>query len=188
MCSQVLGIMASQRPPSSMGRPMSRSGSVVPGVGRPLTAVRPPPTAIRVTTGVSHLQLRFIVTFSHHHSSPLLSKLVVLSEEKVKLVAESHMGLHQLWNGSLNLNSCVVYFFIQMVPGTSGHPGTRGGVPSPGVLSAPIKVTDRPVTQQGLSGMKTGMKGTVEMTLGLEEMLFSWFCLYGFVLMSNVYV
>uniref|UniRef100_A0A8D3DZ35 Intraflagellar transport protein 74-like n=1 Tax=Scophthalmus maximus TaxID=52904 RepID=A0A8D3DZ35_SCOMX len=93
-----LGIMASQRPPSSLGRPMSRSGSVVPGAGRPLTAVRPPPTAIRVGTG--------------------------------------------------------------MVPGTSG-PGLRGGIPlaTPGVLSAQIKVTDRPVTQQGLSGMKTGMKG-----------------------------
>ncbi|XP_018529147.1 LOW QUALITY PROTEIN: intraflagellar transport protein 74 homolog [Lates calcarifer] len=91
--------MASQRPPSGMGRPMSRSGSVVPGAGRPPTAVRPPPTAIRVATG--------------------------------------------------------------MVPGTSGHPGMRGGipVPTPGVLSAQIKVTDRPVTQQGLSGMKTGMKG-----------------------------
>ncbi|KAM9839877.1 intraflagellar transport protein 74 homolog [Aulostomus maculatus] len=91
--------MASQRPPSSMGRPMSRSGSVVPGAGRPPTAVRPPPTAIRVATG--------------------------------------------------------------MVPGTSGNPGTRGGIPisTPGVLSAQIKVTDRPVTQQGLSGMKTGMKG-----------------------------
>ncbi|KAL3040787.1 hypothetical protein OYC64_011730 [Pagothenia borchgrevinki] len=48
-----------------------------------------------------------------------------------------------------------------MVPGTSGHPGMRGGIPltTPGVLSAQIKVTDRPVTQQGLSGMKTGMKG-----------------------------
>ncbi|KAM4533943.1 intraflagellar transport protein 74 homolog isoform 2-T2 [Odontesthes bonariensis] len=44
--------MANQRPPSGMGRPMSRSGSVVPGVGRPPTAVRPPPTAIRVTTGM----------------------------------------------------------------------------------------------------------------------------------------
>ncbi|XP_067295911.1 intraflagellar transport protein 74 homolog isoform X2 [Pseudorasbora parva] len=30
---------------------------------------------------------------------------------------------------------------------------------TPGVLSAQIKVADRPVTQQGLSGMKTGMKG-----------------------------
>uniref|UniRef100_A0A7N5ZRE5 Intraflagellar transport 74 homolog n=1 Tax=Anabas testudineus TaxID=64144 RepID=A0A7N5ZRE5_ANATE len=91
--------MASQRPPSSMGRPMSRSGSVVHGAGRPPTAIRPPPTAIRVATG--------------------------------------------------------------MVPGTSGHPGMRGGIPitTPGVLSAQIKVTDRPVTQQGLSGMKTGMKG-----------------------------
>uniref|UniRef100_A0A8C7WMT0 Intraflagellar transport 74 n=1 Tax=Oryzias sinensis TaxID=183150 RepID=A0A8C7WMT0_9TELE len=46
-----------------------------------------------------------------------------------------------------------------MVPGTSGYPGMRGGIPSPGVLAAPIKVTDRPVTQQGLSGMKTGIKG-----------------------------
>lgn len=48
-----------------------------------------------------------------------------------------------------------------MVPGTSGHPAMRGGIPiaTPGVLSAQIKVTDRPVTQQGLSGMKTGMKG-----------------------------
>uniref|UniRef100_A0A8C6T0I9 Intraflagellar transport 74 n=1 Tax=Neogobius melanostomus TaxID=47308 RepID=A0A8C6T0I9_9GOBI len=45
-----------------------------------------------------------------------------------------------------------------MVPGTGGHPGMRG-VAVPGVLSAQIKVTDRPVTQQGLSGMKTGMKG-----------------------------
>ncbi|XP_037612536.1 intraflagellar transport protein 74 homolog [Sebastes umbrosus] len=91
--------MTSQRPPSGIGRPLSRSGSVVPGAGRPPTAVRPPPTAIRVATG--------------------------------------------------------------MVPGTSGHPGMRGGIPmaTPGVLSAQIKVTDRPVTQQGLSGMKTGMKG-----------------------------
>uniref|UniRef100_A0A665VM00 Intraflagellar transport 74 n=1 Tax=Echeneis naucrates TaxID=173247 RepID=A0A665VM00_ECHNA len=88
-----------QRPPSAMGRPVSRSGSLAPGAGRPPTAIRPPPTAIRVATG--------------------------------------------------------------MVPGTSGHPGTRGGisVATPGVLSAQIKVTDRPVTQQGLSGMKTGMKG-----------------------------
>uniref|UniRef100_A0A4W5MUP6 Intraflagellar transport 74 n=1 Tax=Hucho hucho TaxID=62062 RepID=A0A4W5MUP6_9TELE len=86
--------MASQRPPSA--RPMSR-GSLVPGTGRPPTAIRPPPTAIRVGTG--------------------------------------------------------------MVPGT-GRPGTRGGaLGTPGVLSAQIKVADRPVTQQGLSGMKTGMKG-----------------------------
>ncbi|XP_071751442.1 intraflagellar transport protein 74 homolog [Centroberyx gerrardi] len=91
--------MASQRPPSGLGRPASRGGSLVPGAGRPPTAARPPPTAIRVATG--------------------------------------------------------------MVPGTGGHPGTRGGGPItiPGVLSAQIKVTDRPVTQQGLSGMKTGMKG-----------------------------
>lgn len=46
-----------------------------------------------------------------------------------------------------------------MVPGTSGYPGMRGPVATPGLLSAPIKVADRPVTQQGLSGMKTGMKG-----------------------------
>lgn len=47
-----------------------------------------------------------------------------------------------------------------MVPGTGVRPGTRGGpTATPGVLSAQIKVTDRPVTQQGLSGMKTGMKG-----------------------------
>uniref|UniRef100_A0AAZ3NQC6 Intraflagellar transport 74 n=1 Tax=Oncorhynchus tshawytscha TaxID=74940 RepID=A0AAZ3NQC6_ONCTS len=86
--------MASQRPPS--GRPMSR-GSLVPGTGRPPTAIRPPPTAVRVGTGI--------------------------------------------------------------VPGT-GRPGTRGGaLGTPGVLSAQIKVADRPVTQQGLSGMKTGMKG-----------------------------
>ncbi|XP_061778153.1 intraflagellar transport protein 74 homolog [Nerophis ophidion] len=89
--------MASQRPPSSMGRPMSRAGSAVPGTGRPLTAVRPPPTAIRVPTG--------------------------------------------------------------MVPGTGVHPGMRASIATPGVLSAQIKVTDRPVTQQGLSGMKTGLKG-----------------------------
>ncbi|XP_067295910.1 intraflagellar transport protein 74 homolog isoform X1 [Pseudorasbora parva] len=45
-------------------------------------------------------------------------------------------------------------------PGTA-RPGSRGGLimATPGVLSAQIKVADRPVTQQGLSGMKTGMKG-----------------------------
>ncbi|XP_034028734.1 intraflagellar transport protein 74 homolog [Thalassophryne amazonica] len=87
--------MASQRPPSGLGRPVSRSGSVVPGTARsPMTGR--PPTAIRVATG--------------------------------------------------------------MVPGTSAM---RGGVPisTPGILSAQFKVTDRPMTQQGLSGMKTSMKG-----------------------------
>ncbi len=47
----------------------------------------------------------------------------------------------------------------QTVPG-SARPGSRSGPgASPGVLSAQIKVADRPVTQQGLSGMKTGIKG-----------------------------
>nr|XP_055054042.1 intraflagellar transport protein 74 homolog isoform X2 [Misgurnus anguillicaudatus] len=45
-----------------------------------------------------------------------------------------------------------------MVPGT-GRPGTRSGPLAAGVLSAQIKVADRPVTQQGLSGMKTAMRG-----------------------------
>uniref|UniRef100_R4G9X7 Intraflagellar transport 74 n=1 Tax=Anolis carolinensis TaxID=28377 RepID=R4G9X7_ANOCA len=44
-------------------------------------------------------------------------------------------------------------------PGTA-RPGTRGGSIGTGVvLSSQIKVADRPVTQQGLSGMKTGIKG-----------------------------
>lgn len=46
-----------------------------------------------------------------------------------------------------------------MPPGTA-RPGSRGGpIGSGGVLSSQIKVADRPVTQQGLSGMKTGIKG-----------------------------
>ncbi|XP_045436239.1 intraflagellar transport protein 74 homolog isoform X1 [Pipistrellus kuhlii] len=43
-------------------------------------------------------------------------------------------------------------------PGTA-RPGSRGGLIGTGVLSSQIKVADRPVTQQGLSGMKTGIKG-----------------------------
>ncbi|XP_060093172.1 intraflagellar transport protein 74 homolog [Heteronotia binoei] len=44
-------------------------------------------------------------------------------------------------------------------PGTA-RPGTRGVPLGTGVVfSSQIKVADRPVTQQGLSGMKTGMKG-----------------------------
>ncbi|XP_048874694.1 intraflagellar transport protein 74 homolog isoform X2 [Brienomyrus brachyistius] len=86
--------MASQRPLSGK---FKIRGTFPAGTGRPPTAIRPPPTAARIGTG--------------------------------------------------------------MVPGT-GRPGTRGGpIPSPGVLSAQIKVTERPVTQQGLTGMKTGMKG-----------------------------
>ncbi|XP_040613092.1 intraflagellar transport protein 74 homolog isoform X2 [Mesocricetus auratus] len=46
-----------------------------------------------------------------------------------------------------------------MLPATA-RPGSRGGpLGTGGVLSSQIKVADRPVTQQGLSGMKTGMKG-----------------------------
>lgn len=45
-----------------------------------------------------------------------------------------------------------------MVPGT-GRPGTRGGqVPGSSVLQSGIKVADRPMTQQGLGGMKTAGK------------------------------
>ncbi|XP_077091603.1 intraflagellar transport protein 74 homolog isoform X1 [Siphateles boraxobius] len=44
-------------------------------------------------------------------------------------------------------------------PGT-GRPGSRAGpMAGAGVLSAQIRVADRPVTQQGLSGMKTGGRG-----------------------------
>ncbi|NXO43842.1 IFT74 protein, partial [Locustella ochotensis] len=46
------------------------------------------------------------------------------------------------------------------MPPSTARPGSRGGSLTPGgVLSSQIKVTDRPVTQQGLSGIKTVMKG-----------------------------
>ncbi|XP_053910200.1 intraflagellar transport protein 74 homolog isoform X2 [Cuculus canorus] len=46
------------------------------------------------------------------------------------------------------------------MPPSTSRPGSRGGSSATGgVLSSQIKVTDRPVTQQGLSGMKTAMKG-----------------------------
>lgn len=53
---------------------------------------------------------------------------------------------------------------MRMPPGTgapgTARPGTRGGGPATGaVLSANINVTDRPTTQQGLGGLKTGRKG-----------------------------
>ncbi|XP_070563843.1 intraflagellar transport protein 74 homolog [Ptychodera flava] len=45
-------------------------------------------------------------------------------------------------------------------PGTA-RPGTRGGAAAAagGVLDARINISDRPMTQQGLGGMKTGPKG-----------------------------
>ncbi|XP_060065256.1 intraflagellar transport protein 74 homolog [Ylistrum balloti] len=47
-----------------------------------------------------------------------------------------------------------------MNPGTA-RPGTRGGSLGGGVaLNAQVKVVDRPMTQQGLGGMKTGIKGS----------------------------
>ncbi|NXV83280.1 IFT74 protein, partial [Atlantisia rogersi] len=46
------------------------------------------------------------------------------------------------------------------MPPSTSRPSSRGGSSSTGgVLSSQIKVADRPVTQQGLSGMKTAMKG-----------------------------
>lgn len=44
--------MASQRLPSSMGRPASRSGSALPSSARLPSAARPPSAAMRVRTGV----------------------------------------------------------------------------------------------------------------------------------------
>ncbi|NWU18402.1 IFT74 protein, partial [Cephalopterus ornatus] len=46
------------------------------------------------------------------------------------------------------------------MPPSTARPGSRGGsLTAGGVLSSQIKVADRPVTQQGLSGIKTAMKG-----------------------------
>lgn len=46
-----------------------------------------------------------------------------------------------------------------MNPGTA-RPGTRGGSLGGGVaLNSQVKVVDRPMTQQGLGGMKTGVRG-----------------------------
>ncbi|XP_027736810.1 intraflagellar transport protein 74 homolog isoform X2 [Empidonax traillii] len=46
------------------------------------------------------------------------------------------------------------------MPPSTARPGSRGGpLTAGGVLSSQIKVADRPVTQQGLSGIKTPMKG-----------------------------
>ncbi|OXB66127.1 hypothetical protein ASZ78_012470 [Callipepla squamata] len=46
------------------------------------------------------------------------------------------------------------------MPPSTSRPGSRAGFSTAsGILSPHIKVADRPVTQQGLSGMKTGMKG-----------------------------
>lgn len=46
-----------------------------------------------------------------------------------------------------------------MNPGTA-RPGTRGGQVAAGsALQSQLKVEDRPMTQQGLGGMKTGVKG-----------------------------
>ncbi|CAH1243745.1 intraflagellar transport protein 74 homolog isoform X1 [Branchiostoma lanceolatum] len=43
-------------------------------------------------------------------------------------------------------------------PGTA-RPGTRGGAAGGSVLGSQVRVVDRPMTQQGLGGMKTGSKG-----------------------------
>ncbi|NXC45487.1 IFT74 protein, partial [Penelope pileata] len=46
------------------------------------------------------------------------------------------------------------------MPPSTSRPGSRAGSSTTsGILSPHIKVADRPVTQQGLSGMKTGIKG-----------------------------
>lgn len=54
------------------------------------------------------------------------------------------------------------------MPPATARPGSRGGpLGTGGVLSSQIKVADRPVTQQGLSGMKTGMKGIYFMKMNI---------------------
>ncbi|XP_073201655.1 intraflagellar transport protein 74 homolog isoform X1 [Lepidochelys kempii] len=69
------------------------------------------------------------------------------------------IGLTTRPSSSLLRTPAVARVGTGMPPGTS-RPGTRGGLlGTGGVLSSHIKVADRPVTQQGLSGMKTGVKG-----------------------------
>uniref|UniRef100_A0A493T182 Intraflagellar transport 74 n=1 Tax=Anas platyrhynchos platyrhynchos TaxID=8840 RepID=A0A493T182_ANAPP len=59
------------------------------------------------------------------------------------------------------------------MPPSTSRPGSRGGPSTAsGILSSQIKVADRPVTQQGLSGMKTGMKAVY---LSLSKS-FVYFC------------
>ncbi|KAK3091735.1 hypothetical protein FSP39_022257 [Pinctada imbricata] len=54
---------------------------------------------------------------------------------------------------------CPTYIGTLLNPGTA-RPGTRGGQTGGGVaLSSQVTVVDRPMTQQGLGGMKTGIKG-----------------------------
>lgn len=159
--------MASQRPPSGMGRPMSRSGSVLPGSAKPPTAVRPS-TAIRVGTGVRRPQSWTHVGFELHthtfscilcmiHKSLCQRMTSVSASSKAQTCTHHHHEI--IITPPLRLNFFCCCCLPQMVPGTGGHPSMRGPITKPGVLSAPIKVTDRPVTQQGLSGMKTGVKG-----------------------------
>ncbi|XP_065890276.1 intraflagellar transport protein 74 homolog [Dysidea avara] len=47
------------------------------------------------------------------------------------------------------------------VTGTAGRPGSRAGAPQ-GALNSQIRVADRPVTQQGLAGMRTASKAGLE--------------------------
>ncbi|XP_032822203.1 intraflagellar transport protein 74 homolog isoform X2 [Petromyzon marinus] len=46
-----------------------------------------------------------------------------------------------------------------MPPGTAARPGTQARGAGAGLLGAQIRVADRPVTREGLSGMKTASKG-----------------------------
>ncbi|TTG32363.1 Dynamin-3 [Bagarius yarrelli] len=65
-------------------------------------------------------------------------------------------GQRPLSGRPLSQSSSVPGIIVQ----DTGRPGSRAGpASSPSVLSAQIKVTNRPVTQQGLSGMETGRKG-----------------------------
>ena len=52
--------MASHWTPSSVGRPVSRGGSLASAL-RPLSAIRPPPTSSRVATGVCQMTLGNVI-------------------------------------------------------------------------------------------------------------------------------
>ncbi|XP_053061000.1 intraflagellar transport protein 74 homolog isoform X2 [Acinonyx jubatus] len=74
-------------------------------------------------------------------------------------VSRGGMGLTGRPPSGIRPPSASIRVATGIPPGTA-RPGSRGGtIGTGGVLSSQIKVADRPVTQQGLSGMKTGMKG-----------------------------
>ena len=86
-----------------------------------------------------------------HGCISIISGVFYPHEQEVFCTLQNHLG---------EISVTVSLFSPPAVVGAGMRPGSRAmGAGAQGAFGSQVRVADRPVTQHGVAGMKTGMKG-----------------------------